>query len=405
MSEIEVVDVAPSDMERFVHVAHGFWGEAPEPGMDEVRHVLDRAVFARLEGEDVGAAAVIELPLMLPGGGEVAMDGVTWVAVSATARRRGALRAMMDRVLNDACARGVPVLGLGASESSIYRRFGYGVASHVGRAEIDTAHAGLRVPFADPGRVRFHPLADAAPVWRDVERRQGDRTGRILRAEKQWRVMVARNAEPDGQIAPMAVALHEDSTGVVDGFVNYRLELRWNEGLADGVVHVNELTALNLDAHLALWQHVLSMDLVEHVQMWRFGLDDPIRHLLADPRRLRVSVRDDLHLRVADVVAVLQARRYSRDDALTIEVRDDACADVAGRYRVEGGLDGATASRTDAAADIALDAAGLGSVLLGDVSVAALERAGIVQELSDGAVRRASAMFGWSPRPWVNFLF
>ena len=89
------------------------------------------------------------------------MDGVTWVAVSATARRRGALRAMMDRLLHDARERGVPVLGLGASESSIYRRFGYGVASHIGKAEIDTAHAALRVPFEDPGRVRFHPLEDA----------------------------------------------------------------------------------------------------------------------------------------------------------------------------------------------------------------------------------------------------
>jgi predicted acetyltransferase len=191
----------------------------------------------------------------------------------------------------------------------------------------------------------------------------------------------------------------------VDGFVNYRLELRWRDGLADGVVHLNELTALNRDAHVALWQHVLGMDLVENVEMWRFWLDDPIQHLLADPRRLRVTTRDDLHLRVVDVVALLQARRYSREDAVVIEVRDDANADIAGRYRVEGGLDGATATRTDAAADIVLDAAALGSLLLGDVSAAALHRAGIIDEQRDGAVRRASAMFTWSPRPWLNHLF
>ena len=372
--------------------------------MDEVRHVLDRAVFARIEGEDVGAAAVIEFPLTLPGGREVAMDGVTWVAVSATARRRGALRAMMDRVLNDARGRDVPVLGLGASESSIYRRFGYGVASHVGRAEIDTAHAGLRGPFTDPGRVRFHPLAEAASVWRDVERRQGDRTGRILRAEKQWRVMVARNAEPDGQIAPMAVALHEDSTGVVDGFVNYRLELRWNEGLADGVVHVHAADRAQPDAHLALWQHVLTMDLVEHVRREALARR-PIRHLLADPRRLRVSVRDDLHLRVVDVVAMLQARRYSRDDALVIEVRDDACADVAGRYRVEGGLDGASASRDRAPRRTSRSTPPASGRCCSATSASPrCSAAGSSHELTR-AVRRASAMFAWSPRPSVNLLF
>jgi predicted acetyltransferase len=405
MSAIEVVDVPRSDMERFVRSAHGFWGEAPEPGADQVHKVLDRALLARLDGEDAGAAAVIDFPLTLPGGGRVAMDGVTWVAVSATARRRGALRAMMDRLLESARERGAPVLGLGASESSIYRRFGYGVASHIGKVEIDTAQAALRVPFLDRGRLRFHPLHEAIPVWRDVESRQADRVGGILRSERHLGVMIARTDQAEGQIAPMAVVVHEDGAGVVDGFVNYRLELRWSDGLPDGIVHVHELTALNLDAHLALWRHVLDMDLVEHVQMWRFWPDDPLQHLLADPRRLRVSIRDDLYLRVVDVVALLQARRYAREDTLVIEVRDDTCPDVAGRYRLDGGLQGASVATTGASADIVVDAAGLGSVLLGDGSVAALHRAGIVEELTDGAVRRASAMFSWSPRPWLNHLF
>jgi predicted acetyltransferase len=405
MTAIEIVDVAPVDMKRFVLTAHGFWGEAPEPGTEHVHAALDRAILARVDGEDVGAAAVIDFPLTLPGGGRVAMDGVTWVAVSATSRRRGALRAMMDRCLQSARERGVPVLGLGASESSIYRRFGYGPASHIGRAEIDTAHAALRVQFRDPGKLRFHPLHEAIPVWRDVESRQIDRVGGILRGESHWRVMIARTEKPDGQIAPMAVAVHEDAAGVVDGFVNYRLELRWSQGLPDGILHVNELTALNRGAHLALWQHVLQMDLVEHVEMWRFWLDDPIQHLLADPRRLRVTTRDDLYLRVVDVVAMLQARRYSRDDAVVIEVRDETCPDIAGCYRLEGGLDGAAASRTEDSPDLVLDGAGLGSVLLGDTSVANLHGAGLVEEVHAGAVRRASAMFSWSPRPWLNHMF
>ncbi|MBJ7594588.1 MAG: GNAT family N-acetyltransferase [Candidatus Dormibacteraeota bacterium] len=405
MSAIEIVDLAPSDFEHFVLTAHGFWGEAPEIGMEQVHHALRRAMLARLDGEDIGAAAVIDFPLTLPGGSRVAMDGVTWVGVAATARRRGALRAMMDRCLRSARDRDIPVLGLGASESSIYRRFGYGVASHIGSAAIDTAHAALRISFHDPGRLRFVPLHDAVPLWRDIESRQVDRTGGILRSADHWRVGIARNETPDGKIAPMTVVAHEDAAGVLDGFANYRVELRWADGLSDGIVHLTELTALNLDAHLALWQHVLEMDLIEHVEMWRFWLDDPLQQLVADPRRLRVSTRDDLHLRVVDVVALLSARRYSREDSLVIEVRDDACADVAGRYRVEGGLDGAIAARTNATADVVLDAAALGSMLLGDVSAAALQRADIVQEEREGAVRRASAMFSWSPRPWLNHMF
>jgi predicted acetyltransferase len=405
MSRIEIVDVASPDMAAFVATAQGFWGEPGDDGVDLVKDVLSHALLARIHGGDVGAAAVIDFQLTLPGGAAVAMDGVTWVAVSATARRRGALRAMMQHCLERARARGISVLGLGASESSIYRRFGYGVASHMGGVDIDTAHATLRVPFEDPGRLRFQPFDAAIPALREVESQQPDRVGGIRRSENHWRRIAATVARPRDGMGPMQVVLHEDGSGHVDGFALYRVEMHWPDELADGIVHVRELTALNRDAHVALWQHVLGLDLIEHLQMERFWPDDPIQHLLADPRRLRVRVRDDLHLRVVDVVAMLQSRRYGREDSVVIEVRDDTCPDVAGRYRVEGGLDGAAAARTDDAADIVLDNASLGSVMLGDTSVAALHRAGLVDEMNAGAVRRASAMFSWSPRPWLNHMF
>ncbi len=43
--------------------------------------------------------------------------------------------------------------------------------------------------------------------------------------------------------------------------------------------------------------------------------------------------------------------------------------------------------------------------MLGDVSVAALFAAGLVDEVTPGAVRRASAMFAWQPRPWLTYMF
>jgi predicted acetyltransferase len=405
VSTLEIVDVAPADMQQFVVTAEGFWGEVPEPGPDLVHQVLNRAMLARLDGGDVGAAALIDFELTLPGAATVAMDGVTWVAVSDIARRRGALRALMERCLASARQRGVPILGLGASESSIYRRFGYGVASHIASVDVDTANAALRVPFTDSGGLRRHPLDDAIPMWREVESKQPDRVGGIRRSESHWRRIAAVGARAKGDAGPVQVVVHEDESGTVDGFVMYRLEMRWSDEIADGIVHVSELTALNLDAHLALWTHVLRMDLVERVRMDRFWLDDPIQHLLVDPRRLRMKVRDDLHLRVVDVVAMLQARRYSRDDSVVIEVRDERCPDIAGRYLLEGGLEGASAAKTDASPHLVLDGASLASLLLGDTTVAAVHRAGLVEEMHAGAVRHASAMFSWSPRPWLNHMF
>jgi predicted acetyltransferase len=405
VSSIQVVEVAPAGMERFAAMWIAFFGESFDDNAVQAHDILSRALVARVNGEDIGTAGVIDFKLTLPGGGRVPMDGVTWVAVSPAARRRGALRAMMNDMLESARARGIPALGLGASESMIYRRFGYGIASHIGTAEIDTAHAALRAPFIDPGHVRMQILDGAVAMWLDVEGRQADRVGGINRSEPSWRRLAAAGAKPRGGSSPLQVAVHVDSAGVIDGFVNYRTEPRWPDEIADGIVHVRELTALNLHAHVALWQHVLRMDLMGHLRAERYWLDDPIKHLLLDGRRLKVTPHDELHLRVADVVAMLQARRYSREDSLVIEVRDAAAADIEGRYRVEGGLRDAAAARTDDAADIVLDAPSLGSVMLGDVSVAALHRAGLISEARDGAVRRASAMFSWSPRAWLNYMF
>jgi predicted acetyltransferase len=404
MSGVELVTVERAALDEFVATVRRLFGQTTRPDHLHVKDMLDRSTLARIDGADVGTAAVIDMQLTVPGGARMRMDGVTVVVVSPVARRRGVLRAMMQRLTDEARERGAAVLGLGATESSIYRRFGYGVASYSGGAEIETAHAAFREPLDVAGRLRSVALDEALPMWQEVEGRQ-TRVGTITRSPAVWRRLVAIAVQQADSKGIAQVVVHEDGRGVVDGFVNYRQELRWRDEVADGVTSVDALCAITRDAHLALWQHVLALELSEHLVMERFWLDDPIQHVLADPRRLRVIPRDDLHLRVVDPVALLQARRYSREDVVVIEVRDDTCPDIAGRYRVEGGLDGASASRTDAAADLLLGAATLGSLTLGDVTVAALHAAGLVEELRPGAVRRASAMFAWSPRPHLTYMF
>ena len=95
---------------------------------------------------------------------------------------------------------------------------------------------------------------------------------------------------------------------------------------------------------------------------------------------------------------MLAARRFSREDTITIQVPG------AGRYTVSGGLDAASCVPSDATPDLTLPASALAAAYLGDMSIMDLATDDIVEH-TPGSLRRASAMFTWSPAPRVQDSF
>jgi hypothetical protein len=83
------------------------------------------------------------------------------------------------------------------------------------------------------------------------------------------------------------------------------------------------------------------------------------------------------------------------------DVRDAFCPWNEGLWRV--GPDGA--ERAEGEADIALDAAALGSAYLGDFTFAELRRGCRVEELREGGIERADVLFRTSVRPWCPEIF
>jgi predicted acetyltransferase len=160
------------------------------------------------------------------------------------------------------------------------------------------------------------------------------------------------------------------------------------------------LRALTPAAHAALWQFVLSVDLVRTVQAPMASTDDPLRHLLSDGRALHSNPVDALWVRLVDVDRALAARRYPAPIDLVLEVRDDFCPWNTGRWRLTGHPAGGHCARTDRDPDLVLGIEELGAAYLGGVSLAALQSAGRVAEVSPGAVTLASTAFGWPVAPW-----
>jgi predicted acetyltransferase len=129
--------------------------------------------------------------------------------------------------------------------------------------------------------------------------------------------------------------------------------------------------------------------------------DHPLFLLLANPRRAGYRMLDCLWVRLVDVDAALSGRTYTGDGRVVFEVRDATCPWNEGRWQLEGG----SAARTDAPADLALDADALGSAYLGAISFAQLRDAFRLEELAAGAIARADALFGWRPLPWCPEIF
>lgn len=372
--------------------------------IDEARDFLelDRVVVA-VDGEEiVGTAGALSLEVTVPGPASVRTAGVTYVGVLPSHRRRGILTALMGRVMDDARRREEPLCTLLASESSIYRRFGYGVAVMQSRVEIERAHARLRQPVAVGGRTRMIEPAEMAAALAPLhDRYRRHQPGEIGRNASLW---TARLREPEierGGASRRFAVVWEDGARRDDGYVLYRIKPDWSEGLPAYTLSVDELVAVRAEVRAALWRYCFDVDLVSMITASNLAVDEPLRWMLADPRRLRVTgVKDSLWIRILDVVPTLSARTYAASGRLVIEVIDERCPDVAGRYRIEGGGgEPAACRRTTELPDLSMDVAELASTYLGGVRFATLEQAGLVAELVPGAVARAEMMFAIAPGP------
>jgi predicted acetyltransferase len=346
---------------------------------------VDRALVALDRGKIVGSAGAFPFSLTIPGGGELACGGVTWVGVLPTHRRRGVLRAMMRFQLDDLHERGEPLAALYASESLIYGRFGYGIAAPAFGLEASKTNFAFREDPGPVGGLRVVTFDEALELIPPVyERVRVQRAGMIARTREWWEGRLKGGDPPPGAGPRFSVVFERD--GRVEGYALYRMRLKWEDGDPQGTVLVVEAMGENPVALREVWRFLFSIDLTQRVEV---GYADPGSGLwlgVEDPRRLHAALFDGLWLRLLDVDAALRARSYANDDPLVLEVRDEFCAWNDGQYRLGGG-------RVDAEADLALTARDLASVYLGGVGMFALAAAGRVDERTSGAVARADAAF------------
>ncbi|MCE6998977.1 GNAT family N-acetyltransferase [Saccharothrix sp. S26] len=350
------------------------------------------------DGEMIGTVQSFPSSLAVPGGAVVPHAAVSRVGVRADWTRRGVLSALQRAQLRELRSRGDVAASLRASETAIYGRYGYGIATRYRFLRIDRREAAPRT--RPVGRVRFVEGEAGERIARGLfEELSPQRAGTISRWPAWWGLSIRRVAAEEN----LRIAVRSGGSGD-DGYVVFKV-VPGDHGSADGPptrLSVMDLWARDAEAWADLWLFVLGIDLVDEVVTLGRPLDEPLEWLLGDRRACRVvDHADEAWLRLLDVPAALSARTYRSSEPVVLGVRDAYLPENAGSYRVTA--DGVT--RVDDAPELVLDVDVLASAYLGDVSFSTLAATRRLDVVDPAALARADALFAVSEVPWCGTYF
>ena len=353
--------------------------------------------------ECVGVVAAFRFDSTVPGGARVPTAGVTRVGVLPTHTRRGLLTQLMHRLLRESHERGNVLATLHASETPIYRRFGFGLGTDGVAAVVTTRLAKPWRTAPLPGSMRLLPYTDVldvvAPLYERVARW---RAGSISRPAWMWQRILKDASQPTAEPYGKGsfVAVHTDESGTDDGYVFYDVD--WDETFAKnptGTGKVRDLWGGSPDVELELWRYLLDVDLITTWKSEPRPVDEPVRRAMHDSRAYEAVQRfDDQWIRILDVDAALCARTYGPvDSAVTIGVHDPMFPTNTGTWAISA----AGAEHTDQPADIEVDVGTLSAAYLGAVSwhdLAAIREVNV----RDALLARLDTLFATRPVPFCG---
>jgi predicted acetyltransferase len=386
-------------------ITHYFGREKPDEAWTErwLKNFELERMHAALDGDAiVGGAGAFSLRMTVPGGAALPTAGVTIVGVLPTHRRQGILRSMMRVQLDDVHERGEPLAALWASEETIYGRYGYGLASLSLELEIPRVQGAFRPGVEQVGQVRMVDATEAAtllpPIYDAVQRAT---PGMYERSATWWelRQLIDLPEFRFGGGPKIYAVLETDGQPVA--YALYRLHVSFGNLGPETKLQTQEVLGVTPAATASIWRYLLDVDWTQAVSARLLPVDHPLLLVLARLNLTRPTLSDGLWVRLVHVGAALSGRSYAGECTIVLDVRDEFCEWNAGRWKIDGG----EAARTDEDADLVLDVADLGSAYLGGFTFRELWRAGRVEELRDGALARADALFRTDVEPWCPEIF
>jgi predicted acetyltransferase len=400
---LEIRNVSDGELDAFRECIYNTFGDDLESdvgGDERIKALIPEAQrWAAFDGPIVVATAgTFDHAIGVPGGGTLPMAGLTVVTVRPTHRRRGILRQLMERHLDDARRRGFPVSGLWASEAGIYGRFGYGLATHTDVITIENAQTVELHPRSGSDAIEWIDESAARTRLPEVyARATAARPGALRRSAVWWhqRRFLESAFVRHGASKRRHVIARRD--GAIVGYLQFRQRGAFEPSRPNGKIEIVELIGIDSRAELTLWELALRMDLFPNVAWNLAPVDDALAWAVVDQRRIQRRRTDALFLRIEDLPATLAARTYPIDGTLRF-----AIGDATWELIVDGGR--ARCATTAKPAELRFGPTTLASLYLGGVSATQLARSEQLRG-DAAAITRADALFASAIAPWCPEVF
>ncbi len=322
-------------------------------------------------------------------GAAVPVSAITAVATLPIYRRKGHLRSIMTKHFQNLHEIGErPIAILLASMAAIYQRYGYAIVCNSMQYNIDPRQIRFAFPKKTTGTLLHLSNSDADfNVMAELYRKfSDDKTGYLERVKAEWDFVIMANVPVGGQLIK---AVYEEN-GEPLGYVIYVTHPQ--KGTPFATVHqliIRDLVWLNIDAYRAIWEHFSCFDLFATISWGRVPTDDPLQHLLVEPRLLQATMKDCLLGRIVDVDKALTKRSYQEKGELTFEVEDEICTWNQGCWKLEASPDGSHIARTREKPQLVMPVSTLAKLVFGQISATEAARMGRLE------VNEASALSVW----------
>jgi len=388
---------------------------AREEEMDEFRRVASTALVMKPSAFDAMrpeftlcafedgklATSYGAWPLVMRFNGEgVPVAGVTSVGTLPIYRRRGYLRQITTthfQLMHQQGERAIAILY--ASWAAIYQRYGYAVVSTQNSYDIEPRY--LEFSFDQPVAGSLRQVGDDEfPLLVDLYRKfRAEQTGYVHRGRPMWDAGVLAPPPAGGQLH--RVIYHEGDEPL--GYVIYTVQPAAPP--AGNRLAIRDLVWLSASAYRAIWNHFAPMDQIASIVWGRVPPDDPLPHLLLEPRMLHTTSRDGLLGRIVDVDRALPRRRYSQEATLIFEVTDDLCPWNNGRWKLETSPEGSFIARTGEEPQLVIPISTLAMLAFGQLSASEAARMGRLEVCQEKALPLWDAAMRTKHRPFCADFF